>query len=167
VVDKSGDKKPLMVPDSGVVKVEGKLDLDACAAGILIFDFDPHIIVQQVKDGPIFELTCNAKIKTDDTKGACGNTAGPDMAGGGGMDPCSNVVCMMNQVCVVQNGAPVCVATCNNVVCPAPEVCVVDNGTPTCETPGGGPADMGHGGGGGNGGGGGGGPADMAGGCHH
>ncbi len=166
VVDKSGDKKPLMVPDSGVVKVEGKLDLDACAAGILIFDFDPHIIVQDVKDGRIYELTCKATIKTDEVKGACTNTAGPDMAGGGGMNPCTGVVCMMNQVCVVQGGAPVCVDTCNNVVCPAPEVCVIDNGTPTCATPGGG--GSGGGGGGGNGGGGGGGGGgSMDGGCHH
>src|SRR5262249_26287700 len=48
VVLSSGDKKPLLVPDNGVVKVTGKLDLDSCAAGIVIFDFDPHIKVEQL-----------------------------------------------------------------------------------------------------------------------
>ncbi|HXU71876.1 MAG TPA: DUF4382 domain-containing protein [Polyangia bacterium] len=191
VVLKNGDKLPLIVPNSGVVKVTGKLDLDACAAGILIFDFDPHIVVEDIKDGHVYELTCNAHIKTDEVKGACSNntgsdggssTPGPDMAGGG-TNACTGVVCMMGQICVVQGGAPVCMDTCTNLVC-APLVCVVENGVPTCVDPntGNGGGGSGGGGGGGSGGGGGGsggnggsgggggggtGGSGGGGGCHH
>ena len=176
VVLKNGSKLPLIVPNSGVVKVTGKLDLDACAAGLLIFDFDPHIIVEDIKDGHVYELTCNAHIKTDEVKGACGNHTGgsdggsptpaPDMAGG--PNACTGVVCMMGQICVVQGGAPVCMDTCTNLVC-APLVCVVENGVPTCVDPNGGGGSGGGGGGGAGGGGGGGGSGGSGGGggCHH
>ena len=53
-----------------------------------------------------------------------------------GPNPCSNVVCMMNQVCVVEGGLPVCMDTCTNLVCTTPEVCVLVSGTPTCVNPG-------------------------------
>jgi hypothetical protein len=166
VVLSSGDKKPLIVPDNGVVKVTGKLDLDTCAAGIVIFDFDPHIKIEDVPGHHIYTLTCNAHIKTEEVKGACGNggsdggspAPGPDMAGGGGgLNSCTNVVCMIGQICVVQNGGPVCLDTCSNLACVAPEVCVVQNGTPACMDPSNGGGGSGGGGGGGAGGGGGGG----------
>ena len=138
VVLKSGDKKPLEVPVNGVVDVDGKLDLDSCAAGIVILDFDPHIKVEDEPGRREYELTCKAHIKTEELKGACGGsdggTASADMVSS--HNPCDNVVCMMNQICVVQNGAPACMDTCTNLVCTAPDVCVVENGTPTCVNPG-------------------------------
>lgn len=140
VVLKSGAKKPLEVPRDGVVEVEGKLDLDACAAGIVILDFDPHIKVEDEPGRREYELLCRAHVKTEELKGGCGGggsdggSGTPDMISA--PNPCSNVVCMMNQICVVQNGAPSCMDTCTSLVCSAPEVCVVDNGTPTCVNPG-------------------------------
>jgi hypothetical protein len=138
VVLKSGDKKPLEVPVDGIVKIDGKLDLDACAAGIVILDFDPHIKVEDEPGRREYELTCRAHIKTEELKGGCGGsdggTASPDMVGT--PNPCNNVVCMMNQICVVQNGGPSCMDTCTSLVCTAPEVCVVENNTPTCVNPG-------------------------------
>ena len=134
---KSGDKKPLEVPVDGIVKVDGKLDLDSCAAGIVILDFDPHIKVEDEPGRREYELTCKARIKTEEIKGACGGSDGgtpsPDMVAS---HVCDNVVCMMNQICIVKNGAPSCMDTCTSLVCTAPDVCVLESGTATCVNPG-------------------------------
>lgn len=159
VVLKSGVKKPLEVPVNGIVKIVGKLDLDACSAGIVILDFDPHIKTEDEPGRREYELTCVAHIKTEELKGACGPT-GPaaDMAhsgsGGNDMALCSGVVCANGETCVVQGGVPVCVADpCTGVVCPSGQVCEPQNGVGVCVAP----PDMAGGGSGGN--------AD--GGCHH
>jgi uncharacterized membrane protein YgcG len=171
VVLKSGDKKPLEVPDNGILKVDGKLDFDSCATGVVILDFDPHIKIEDEGSHKEYELTCKARIKTEEVKGACnadgGSTSGPDLAHGPSTDmssPCDNVVCMMNQVCVVQGGNPVCEDTCTSLVCTGGQVCVVENGTPVCVTPGSGGGGGGGGGGTGGGGGGGGGTGGSGGG---
>jgi hypothetical protein len=135
VVLKDGTKKPLEVPDNGIVKIEGKLDLDSCAAGIVILDFDPKIKIETEGSRTEYELTCNAHIKTEEIKGACG----VDMAGKGSVDmahapgadmagSCSNVVCPSPQVCV--DGQ--CVADCTSVVCPTGQTCESQNGMPVC-----------------------------------
>lgn len=149
VVLKSGDKKPLEVPDT--VKIDGKLDLDSCAAGIVILDFDPRINIEHEHCSNVeYELSCKAHIKTEELQGSCGGssdggggTGGGGGGGGGNPSPdmsgpnaCDNVVCMMNQVCLVQGGLPVCMDTCTSLVCTSPEVCVVVSGTPTCVNPG-------------------------------
>jgi hypothetical protein len=137
VVLKSGDKKPLEVPDNGILKVDGKLDFDSCASGVVILDFDPHIKIEDEGSRREYELTCKARIKTEEVKGACGGNAdGGGSSDGGGPSPCDNVVCMMNQVCIVQSGNPVCMDSCTSLVCTGGQVCVVENGTPTCVTPG-------------------------------
>jgi hypothetical protein len=145
VVLKTGDKKPLEIPDNNILKVDGKLDLDACASGIVILDFDPHIKIEDEGSRREYELTCAAHIKTEEVKGACGgSTDGGGGTGGGGggggsgdmSSPCNGVVCMMNQVCVAQGGLPVCLDTCTSLVCQMGMICVVDHGVPTCEVPG-------------------------------
>jgi hypothetical protein len=144
VVLKSGDKKPLEVPDNGILKVDGKLDFDSCATGVVILDFDPKIKIETEGAKKEYELTCKARIKTEEVKGACGGdggTSSADMAKGGGSStdmsgPCDNVVCMMSQVCIVQGGNPVCMDTCTSLVCTGGQVCVVENGNPVCVTPG-------------------------------
>ncbi|MCU1281846.1 MAG: hypothetical protein JWM53_5392, partial [bacterium] len=104
VVLKSGDKKPLEIPADNILKVDGKLDLDACASGIVILDFDPHIKIEDEGSRREYELTCKARIKTEEVKGACGGgTDGGGGTGGGGggsgggdmSSPCNGVVCMM------------------------------------------------------------------------
>lgn len=133
VLLKSGDKKPLEVPE--IVKVDGKLDLDSCAAGIVILDFDPRINIEHEHCHNVeYELSCRAHIKTEEIKNGCG---GGGAGGGGGSSACDNVVCMMNQICVVTSGGlPSCMDTCTSLVCNAPDVCVVVAGTPTCVNPG-------------------------------
>lgn len=122
VVRKDGVKKPLEVPADGIVKVDGKLDLDACSAGIVILDFDPKIKIEDEPGRREYELTCKAHIKTEEIKGACAPDGGAD-----GGDPCSGVVCPNGQTCEPQNGLPVCVADpCAGVVCPPGTMC--DNG---------------------------------------
>ena len=143
VVLKNGVKKPLEVPVNGIVAVTGKLDLDACAAGIIILDFDPRIKTEQEPGRTEYELLCSSHIKTEEVKGGCN---GPDMGHGpdmtppqmcsaakpcgagdvcqGGVcvpDPCSGVVCPGGQIC--QGGA--CVPDpCNGVFCPTGQMCV-------------------------------------------
>ncbi len=155
VVLKSGAIQPLEIPDHGVVKVDGKLDLDACTTGLVILDFDPKITIEHECNKPTeYELGCRAHIKTEEVKGGCGGggnggggggTGGgggngggtPDMAGGGDMASiCDVVVCRMGQICVVQNGLPACLDTCTSLVCTPPDVCAVVAGTPTCVNPG-------------------------------
>jgi len=161
VVLKSGDKKPLEVPE--IVKVDGKLDLDACAAGIVILDFDPRINIEHEHCKNVeYELSCRAHIKTEEIKNGCGGSgggggggaggggggggaggggggggAGGGGGGGGGSTACDGVVCMMGQICVVTSGGlPSCMDTCTNLVCTLPEVCVLVSGTPACVNPG-------------------------------
>ena len=146
VVLKTGVKKPLEVPNNGIVKIDGKLDLDSCAAGIVILDFDPHIKIEHEGCSKIeYELTCGAHIKTEEIHGACGGGGnggggggggGGNGGGGGGSTACDNVVCMMGQICVVQNGLPSCMDTCTSLVCTPPDVCVLVSGTPACVNPG-------------------------------
>jgi hypothetical protein len=145
VVLKDGTKKPLEVPDNGIVSVTGKLDLDACAAGIIILDFDPHIKVEREGSRREYELTCSSHIKTEEIKGGCA-APGPDMGHGPDMtppeqcnaskpcgagdicqagicvpDPCNGVLCPGGQIC--QGGA--CVPDpCNGVFCPTGQMCV-------------------------------------------
>jgi len=137
VVLKTGDKKPLEVPVNGIVDVDGKLDLDSCAAGIVILDFDPHIKVEDEPGRREYELTCKAHIKTEEIKNGCGSADGGSPSGDMvASHACDNFVCMMNQICVVVNGGPSCMDTCTSLVCVAPDVCVVQNGTPACVNPG-------------------------------
>jgi hypothetical protein len=131
---KSGDKKPLEVPVNGIVSVDGKLDLDSCAAGIVILDFDPHIKVEDEPGRREYELTCKARIKTEEIKGACGGSDGG--ATGDMSNPCDVRVCMMNQICVLTGGGGTdCLDTCSSLVCALPAVCALVNGTPSCVTP--------------------------------
>jgi hypothetical protein len=136
VLLKSGDKKPLEVPVNGIVDVDGKLDLDSCAAGIVILDFDPHLKVEDEPGRREYELTCKARIKTEEIKGACGGSDGG--ATGDMSNACDVRVCMMNQICVLTGGGGTdCLDTCNSIVCTVPgQVCAVVNGTPSCVTPG-------------------------------
>ncbi len=126
VVLKDGTKKPLEVPANGIVKVDGKLDVDPCAAGVVIVDFDPGLKTEDEPGRREYELLPVAKIKTVKTLGSCtGSDAGnpkPDAgstpdAGGS----CAGVLCGAGEVC--QGGQ--CVADpCNNVLCGANEMCV-------------------------------------------
>jgi hypothetical protein len=131
VVRKDGTKKPLEVPDNGEVKVVGKLDLDACAAGIVILDFDPQLKTEVEPGRTEYELKPVAKIKTEELGSGCnpggdGGTAKPDLASGShpdlaGSGSCTGVVCGAGEICM--NGA--CVADpCTGVVCGTGEKCV-------------------------------------------
>jgi hypothetical protein len=129
VVLKDGSKHPLELPANGIVAVDGRLDLDSCASGIIILDFDPRIRTEHEHGKLEYELTCRSRIKTEEIKGAC-NNPGPDMGHGPDMTkpPClfdnecpSGDQCL-NGTCVVNN--------CGGVVCPGQnEICI---GSPPC-----------------------------------
>jgi hypothetical protein len=137
VILKDGTKKPLLVPDSGYVKITGKIDLDSCSAGTMIVDFDPHIDVDWLDGRRVYQLTCRSSIKTAEIKHVCppdsdpgtGNT--PDMGGDhGGGHSCdmskppmctSSAQCKPGQVC---NSSGQCVADpCQGVSCPVNQIC--------------------------------------------
>jgi hypothetical protein len=132
VVLADGRHKPLEVPDNGVVIVKGDLDLDSCAAGILILDFDPRIIVEQCDDFREYELLSTASIRTEEVSGSCqpgvdgGGNDGGGKDGGGGVQ-CGNQVCDPNtQICF--NGQ--CMTNpCLNKICNPPTTCHVDPAT--------------------------------------
>jgi hypothetical protein len=128
VVLKDGTTKPLELPDSGFVKVEGRLDLDACASGIVILDFDPRIRIEREHGRREYELSCFSHIKTEELKGGCngGNGGSPDMAGPPDMTgSCTGVTCPSGQTC--QNGG--CVPDlCFGVPCPTGQTCDPSNG---------------------------------------
>lgn len=131
VVLADGSKKPLEVPDNGIVKVVGSLDLDACAAGIVILDFDPKIKVEDEGGRKEYELRSTARIKTEEIKNACGGGGGGGTGGGGGggggggvgpdmAGTCGGILCPPGHIC--QGG--VCVADpCAGIVCPPMKVC--------------------------------------------
>lgn len=141
VVLKSGAKKPLEVPVDGIVKVTGKLDLDSCAAGIVILDFDPKIKTEDEPGRREYELLCSAHVKTEEVKNACGGGVGggSDGGGAGGNDmagnPCNGVICPSGQSCSVQGGVAVCGDPCNGIVCPSGQVCSVVGGVGVCGAP--------------------------------
>jgi hypothetical protein len=127
VVLQNGDKKPLTVPDSGIVNITGKIAIDSCALGTLVVDFDPHISTFTHPGLHDYILSGNAKIKTTEVKNACGSTTPPtsDMS-----DPCAGKLCGNGEIC--EAGA--CVADpCTGHFCPAGTTCSVDsNGQPSC-----------------------------------
>jgi hypothetical protein len=122
VVTKTGQQKPLDVPDNGIVVVVGEIKLEPCASGTIIVDFDPKI---KIENGN-YVLRCKAKIKTSKMKGACNPDGGgstPDLGAPADMTPgsCAGVVCPIGQVCM----GGVCVADpCAGVVCPPGQVCM-------------------------------------------
>jgi uncharacterized membrane protein YgcG len=84
VVLQNGDKKPLTVPDSGIIDITGKIKLDSCTTGDMILDFDAHISTFTHPGLHDYILSANAKIKTSETKNACGGGAGGGGTAGGG-----------------------------------------------------------------------------------
>jgi hypothetical protein len=130
VVLKDGTKKPLEVPDNGIVEVVGKLDLDSCATGIIILDFDPHIRTEHENGQREYELSCVSHIKTEEVQGSCGGGGGgvgPDMANG----PDMIISCANGQTCPAGDKcqAGVCVKDlCNGVVCTGMTSCDPNTG---------------------------------------
>lgn len=119
VVDDKGNKSVLEVPDSGVVKVIGQLNLDSCGAGTLILDFDPKITTSSKdecgdhsscdKNGNKDEhyvLRCRATIKTEEVKGQCTGGTTPPPTG----TTCGNAgtQCKPTEICYNNN----CVDPC-------------------------------------------------------
>jgi hypothetical protein len=130
VVRSDGSMKPLEVPDNGIVKVKGDLDLDDCLSGLVILDFDPRLHIEQENGHAEYELGSTARIKTEEVHNACQGGGGGNP---GGM-PC-NVVCDPNtQVC--QNGmcVPKPVDPCDPsvIVCVGGTTCHVVNGMGQC-----------------------------------
>jgi hypothetical protein len=127
VVLKSGERRPLEVPDNGVIKVSGDLKLAQCAAGQVIVDLAPKISLENNRH----VLRCGARIKTQNTRGSCGGSDGgaskPDLSPTPDLSPkpdqggsCGGVVCMPGETC--SNG--VCVADpCAGVLCAPDEMC--------------------------------------------
>jgi hypothetical protein len=132
VVDAKGNKTQLEVPDTGVIKVIGDLDLDSCGAGTVILDFDPKITTasndecgdhsncnnNNSNSGNHYVLRCRATIKTEDVHGQCNGGSGPPPTG----QPCGNgnVVCDADQIC--KNGD--CIDACAGVTCGNNQVCI-------------------------------------------
>ncbi len=130
VVLQNGDKKPLTVPDSGFINITGKIDLDSCAMGTMILDFDPHISTFTHPGLHDYILSANAKIKTTEIKNGCGGgmAGGGGSAGGGGggggavtpptcgtsADCATGDVCRLNQ-CVTDK--------CSGVTCATGQIC--------------------------------------------
>jgi hypothetical protein len=128
VLLKDGSKKPLQLPDGGIVKVVGPFRLAACATGTIIMDFDAKLKIEEKNGQLAFSLKCVAHIKTVKTHGACEDGGAgapdlakqPDLAKPDGGNSCVGVVCMTGEIC--QNG--ICVGDpCNGVVCAPGEVC--------------------------------------------
>jgi hypothetical protein len=139
VTDAKGNSTKLELPDQGVIKVIGKLDLDNCSAGTVILDFDPKIRIDrddecgnegcddhhhQSSGGASFRLRSKATIRTEEVQGACGGGsdggAGPGSGGGGGQCGNGNTVCTADQIC--HNGD--CVDPCLGVTCKMGSSCI-------------------------------------------
>jgi hypothetical protein len=125
---KSGVQKPLEVPANGIVLVDGKLDVKACASGVVIIDFDPHLKTEDEPGRREYELLPEAKVKASQMHGACSGVDGghpadlanPPKDGG----PCS-VACAPGEVCM--NG--MCVTNpCAGVACQPGETCSPSDG---------------------------------------
>jgi hypothetical protein len=123
VVLTDGTKKPLEVPDNGIVEIEGDLDLAPCAAGVIIVDFDPKLKIEDEHARREYELRPEARIRTAETAGSCsaggggGSDGGAD--GGGNNNSCNGIVCAMGETC--SNG--MCVPDCSSIVCMAGQTC--------------------------------------------
>jgi hypothetical protein len=131
VVLANGDHKPLETPADGDVDVKGKLDLDSCASGIIILDFDPGLKSEDEGSRKEWELKPTARIKTEEIAGACGSDGGgggqPDMCHGGGSPDmsstsCVGVICPAGEMCV--NGQCVASNSCQGVICPPGQTCM-------------------------------------------
>jgi hypothetical protein len=149
VVLADGSKKPLEVPNGGIVNVVGRLDLDSCASGIVILDFDPHIRTEHEHGRREYELSCVSHIRTEELKGGCGGNGGTGGTGGGGGGVGPDMAngpdmtkpqqqCLLDSDCTAAHEkcgpSGVCVnnTACEGVVCPQQdEVCL---GTPPCIT---------------------------------
>lgn len=141
VILKNGQQKPLTVPDNGIVNIDGKIDLDSCAMGTLILDFDPHISAFTHPGLHDYILSCTAKIKTKELKNGCSgsddmagsNQPPPDMAGAPAdmTDLCHNVACQPGTACEPSTG--MCVASCANVGCPNGQMCEIVNNQAVCK----------------------------------
>jgi hypothetical protein len=131
VVLKDGTKKPLEVPVTGIVKVDGHFDCVPCATGTVIIDFDPNLKTEDEPGRREYELLPTAKIKTAQTKGSCAPldmsthdaaNPNPDMS----MAPC-NGACAPTEVCINNS----CVANPCAGACAPGEVC--DPTTGSCK----------------------------------
>jgi hypothetical protein len=134
VVDAKNNKTVLEVPDSGVIKVIGNIDLDSCGAGTVILDFDPKITTasnDQCGDhskcnnnggssGDHFVLRCRATIKTEEIHGQCSSDGGASGPPTGQQCGNGNTVCDPDQIC--KNGD--CLDACFNVSCPTGSSCI-------------------------------------------
>jgi hypothetical protein len=131
VITKGGVKRPLELPEGGVVNVVGRLDLDGCAAGTVIVDFDP-----QFRTSGDDECGCDgasgtacpcrarvgrhrATLRTEEVKGACTPDGGGNPPPTGGQCGNGNTVCAPDQIC--KNGD--CLDPCFGVTCTGSKVC--------------------------------------------
>ena len=152
VVLQNGDKKPLTVPDSGIIDITGKIKLDSCTTGDMILDFDAHISTFTHPGLHDYILSANAKIKTSDTKNACGGGAGGGGTaggggsaggGGGGGGAVTNPTCTQTSDCNQNGGVGMvcrlnqCVADpCLGVSCSTPgDICDDGNCVSGTNTP--------------------------------
>jgi hypothetical protein len=120
VVRADGEKKPLEVPDSGKVEVVGDLDLDSCAAGIIILDFDPRLRAERERYRTEYELLPVATLRTEEVHGSCKPDGGGSDGGSSGDGSQCAVVCQPGQICE----GTVCVDDpCFNVICPPGLTC--------------------------------------------
>jgi hypothetical protein len=134
VTDAGGHSSALELPNNGVIKVVGDLDLDNCAAGTVILDFDPKIRNDSDDEcgnsgcnhhkqasGESFRLRSKATIRTEEVQGMCGG-GGTGGSGGGNGGQCGNgnTVCTPDQIC--RNGD--CVDPCLGVTCGNGSTCI-------------------------------------------
>jgi hypothetical protein len=136
VTDAGGNSSKLELPNNGVIKVVGDLDLDNCAAGTVIVDFDPRIRNESDDEcgnsgchddddhSHGFRLRSTATIHTEEVQGSCGGNGGNGGSGGGGgpSGQCGNgnTVCTPDQIC--HNGD--CIDPCLGVTCNAGSSCI-------------------------------------------
>jgi hypothetical protein len=145
VTDASGNSTRLELPNHGVIKIAGKLDLDGCAAGTLIVDFDPKIRTSSDDEcgdedcddhhsstgARSYRLRSKATIHTEEVQGQCngGGPGGGPGPGGGTQCGNGNTTCTADQIC--KNGD--CIDPCLLVTCGSGLTCI--KGTCVSEDP--------------------------------
>jgi hypothetical protein len=127
VIDAAGHKSHLEVPN--ILKVVGRLDLDSCAAGTVILDFDPKIRTDaddECQSGhddrgvTRYRLRSTATVRTEEVHGACGGGGGPGPTPSPGQCGNGNTVCAPDQIC--KNGD--CLDACFGVACGPGTSCI-------------------------------------------
>jgi hypothetical protein len=131
---KDGTTKPLEVPADGILHINGTFDIQPCATGTIIIDFDPKLKTEDEPGRREYELEPIATIKTVKQSGSCApmdagskhDMSNPDAGAGDGGQLCGGGICAPNEKCVNNMCVP---DPCFMVLCPTGEMCDPNTGS--------------------------------------